>query len=128
MGSRSSWLRGLPVLQQHFQGLQMVFPFRLSQKARSNPHFCALSRFHGTEIILYEKLTGGGYSGEGERWFRREGERHSGASERSGGRFGGDWGGRGKGRQPLCPCLLHSRRCCPECDWADAMPSRKTKS
>ena len=26
--------------------------------------------------------------------------------ERSGGRFGGDWGCRGKGRQPLCPCFL----------------------
>src|ERR1022692_3012070 len=43
MGSRSCILRDLPVLQQHFQGLQMVFPFRLSQKARSNPHLCALS-------------------------------------------------------------------------------------
>src|ERR1039458_10904732 len=45
MGSLSCRLRGLPVLQQHFQGLQMVFPFRLSQKARSNPHLCALSGY-----------------------------------------------------------------------------------
>ena len=26
--------------------------------------------------------------------------------ERSGGRFGGDLGCRGKGQQPLCPCFL----------------------
>jgi heme-degrading monooxygenase HmoA len=47
--------RGLPVLQQHFQGLQMVFPFRLSQKARSNPHLCALSRLNRTGEM---KMTG----------------------------------------------------------------------
>jgi hypothetical protein len=53
MGSRSCILRGLPVLQQHFQGLQMVFPFRLSQKARSNPHLCALFIMGASEPSNY---------------------------------------------------------------------------
>jgi hypothetical protein len=36
----------------------MVFPFRLSQKARSNPHLCALSRYNITGNVYY---TGSGY-------------------------------------------------------------------
>ena len=34
---------------------------------------------------------------------KRDGRRWSEAKRR---RFGGDWGCRGKGRQPLCPCFL----------------------
>jgi len=38
MGSRSCELRGLPVLQQHFRGLQMVFLFTSLQNSPLKPH------------------------------------------------------------------------------------------
>jgi hypothetical protein len=55
----------------------MVFPFRLSQKARSNPYLCALSRWYiipgemvvgQGSIALYPKLKGAKYGPYKEAW------------------------------------------------------------
>jgi hypothetical protein len=42
MGSRSGILRSLTVLNQHFQGLQMVFSSNPLRKPSPDPQICAL--------------------------------------------------------------------------------------